>query len=503
MNTQKKWICVLALAAALSAGGCGNEGPVQITIGDPAVAGELSKHVTITSELGQGFFVYGNSMMPKERQFITGKIQDDYRFPSKERLPGLDGMYMTTQATKDGFTFTREEDGTVLYEENGYQGATNFRMYCLSTSDPGLRLWVVAGPDRYPSLVWVLKETTDGITTALTPDDFQKAGLSLENAGKERLKLAVENGALTVEKFHMDKVEPSQSEKVDGKTKMTPAKVDWKSDKKVAVVWDDKAGTFTIGSVPSASSGGFLASLFHHEDKIGDLQVLSMDMPMKMDKQEDPASRIYSCTLTTSNGKEMKLVQYPAFFKITSADGSAVYYTSQLGLLNTRFRVMEVKVSDPDTRLWSIKEENTGNAPADFGYWLIGEHKGVLKVYLSPDDFTKSGVPFVSRNFPEGYRAHQLRLSVDNGVIQVKMPYEFSPAGKSHAEAWILLDHTFTIAWDKDAQKFVIKDVAQPDVPTGGRRGQMLRSDDWEPLAEDQQKTLKQDMGMSRYHVNR
>lgn len=489
MDRKNTWMCVLVVTAAISFSGCGNEPkPGQIVIGDPNVVQNVSKQVKITSQLETPIDVWGQApaLPPNMRR---GLLALSSPYNNSNKIFGLNGQWIEFRSTAEGFSLVGSNNA---YEGKSLTGGRNFRAYPLTTSNPGLRLWLIEGPNILPSEIWVIGETEEGLQCYVTPEDFKNAGISVENPGKEHISVEIKDGSLVIGKSHMDQV--TQSEGGQGKARK-PAKVTWKQDKSVTVGWDDSSQTFKIGSAASSSSGGFMDSIsaFFSGSSISENKIESIEKEERIIRALPTDTKSCDYTVETSNGKKIVFSAYRNYFRVLSEDGSTAYYTSEPRTdAYGRFLISEIKVSDPDTRLWSVTFDTGGTTRSYSGYWLIGEHKGVLKVYLTAEDMDAAGLPLAdSKNTMKRKGAHVIYLKTVDGRIQGDYAYEYWSSNVSHAAAKTILDKTFTIAWDKKAQSFQVMDVKESE-PMYIPRGKDPSEVEWTPLEENDLKRLRQ-----------
>lgn len=499
----KKAALLLALAATISLSGCGGNPEGQITIGDTAVQQTLAKHVRITSGLNAWHEVYPSRPegVPVQRMF--GGYDAGPKFAKQEKIMGLSGEWINLNCLVNGFTVTAS-DGKVWYESGNVGASSDYRAYPLSTSDPSLRLWVVKGPSLSPDKLWVLGERQNGITCFISPDDLAKAGLTIEHPGKEKLAIQVVDGALEVTKSHMGEVTLRKAEK--GKV-VQNAKVPWETDKKGTIGWNDVSQSFTLGSTaPAKKEAGMLDSLMQSlsgdsiselkVEAIGDWKSISGALPKQ---KENPQGSRYA--VETSKGQKFVFDAFRDFFRITNENGDIGYYTSAVSRApGERFLISEIKVSDPDTRLWSVTFDSNSNTGTQNGFWLVGEHKGVLKVYITDVDMAAAGLPLPdTSNGLKKKGGHRLYLKPVDGKIRGFYTYEFWPMHMAHAQAKRLLDKSFWISWDNKEQTFKIMDVKE-EAPAYVNRGADPFKEGWIVMDEKEAKTVMPSNFTRKYH---
>lgn len=488
MNTKQFLLCGALLSLSFGLGACGNAPAVtSVSIGDAAAVKALSQNLSITSDFGRHYDIYTGrpaAIPPTQTDLLWG----DHSFPASVSLMGLDGRTISFSCNALGFSFS-DENG-VLYQSEGASGISEYVAYSLTTSDPGKRLWLVKGPSLSPASLWVLSETEKGFAKVADPADFAKAGISVENPGNERLDVRIENGAMAVTKYHINKVESDQNIQ----------SVKWSADKTVYIDGPQGSDTFALLSSPEKKSGAsasFLSGFTNPSLKIesfGESRCLYGFRP----SLQNPDS---CATLTLSNGKKLLLAAYTHFFRILDEEGNAYYTSDTCRTLGARFTVTEVKVSDAKTRVWQVRYDGAGNQRAESGYWLLGERDGVLSVYLTPQDLDRAGIPLPDTK--DGFAAkgaHYLNLRVEDGVIKgeyiyVYIPGYFSkPADKKH-----MLDKTFTIAWDKSAGTFVIQGVKE-EAPAYLEFDAEKKPSQWVPMTEEEARLPSGVTFSKKYH---
>ena len=490
MRQKYKWMGLLAAVTILFTSGCGDTPkPGQIIVGDANIEQFVSKQVRIVSDMKCYTDIWGMSpeRRPDQRRGLYA-LSNPYKM--KENIFGLNGQWIYFSANENGFTLSGDGN-QVYYEGQSSHGEKNFRAYQLTTSNPGLRLWVIAGPNLLPSEIWVLGETEKGFQCYITPEDLSAAGISVNQVGQEQLAIQVVDGNLTISKSHMDKV--SQMEVSQGKVKGA-AKVTWTKDKEVTIGWDDGGQVFKIGSSAKEPSDSIFDTIagYVNGSRISENQIESIGEAKVLRRVLPTETKGNTLLAETSNGKKILFSAYRNYFRILSEDGNTAYYTSAPSHAPVgRFLVSEIKVSDPDSRLWSVIFDTGGTTRSYSGYWLIGEHKGVLQVYLSAEDMEKAGLPLAdSMNAMKRKGAHILYLTPADGKIKGQYAYEYWPSGVSHSAAKQILDKTFTIGWDKKTQSFQLMDIKEEE-PAYIPRGKDPSETEWTPMNEEEVKKLK------------
>lgn len=502
MRTGKKVTLLLVLTAAVAVGGCAGKQEGQITIGDKAVMQTLLKHVQITSDFSAWHEIYPSRPLgiPVRRMF--GGYDAGPKFPQQEKIMGLSGQWLHLNCLSNGFNWT-DQDGKILYESGDVGVTSDYRAYPLSTSDPTLRLWVIKGPSLRPEALWVLGERAEGITCFVSPDDLAKTGIRIEQPGKEKIDVQMVDGALEIAKAHMGELVLRKMEK--GKV-LQNAQAPWEVDKKVTIGWDDNSQSFKIGAKAAKKETGMLESLLRSfgGDYISDLKIESIEKWKSISGalpqwKENPKGSRYA--VETSNGKKIVFDAFRDFFRITSENGDIVYYTSEVPHVpGERFLISELKVSDPDTRLWSVTFDSNSNTGTQNGFWLVGEHKGVLKVYITDVDMAAAGLPLPdTSNGLKKKGGHRLYLKPVDGKIQGFYTYEFWPMHMAHAQAKRLLDKSFWISWDNKEQTFKIMNVKE-EAPAYVNRGADPFKEGWTVMDEKEAKTVMPSNFTRKYH---
>ena len=175
-------------------------------------------------------------------------------------------------------------------------------------------------------------------------------------------------------------------------------------------------------------------------------------------------------TLVSSQGSKFLFQAGSTHFTLTSMDGSSTYYTSDdiNGDPVGRYEVRELKVSDPNTRLWAVIYDCNGNSRCYYGFWLFGERNNRIFSYVNNSMMSQLEMPLPSyKTWDEDKGSHRIDLSMEDGVLKGYYNYQFWPPDVSHAEAWVVLDKDFTIGWNKGDQKFEISDIRQKDQVLG------------------------------------
>ncbi len=450
MNTKKFLLYGAILSLTFSLGACGNAPSVtSVTIGDVASVKALSQNLSITSDFGRHYDIYTGR--PAAIRPNPWDFWGDYSFPSTVSFMGLNGRTISFSCHSHGFTLADEND--ILYQSGAISGISEYVAYSLTTSDPTQRLWLIKGPSLSPTSLWVLTETEQGFTKVADVEDFAKAGISIEHPGRERLDIRIENGALAITKYHIEKVESDEKSQ----------SVKWSEDKTVYIdcpKGKDHFALLSSAEKKSGTSGSFFSGFTNPS-----LKIESFGKAQRIYGFNPSLQNPDSCaTLTLSNGKKLFLAAYMHFFRILDENGTVYFTSDTCRTLGARFTVTEVNVSDSKTRVWQIQYDGAGNQRAESGYWLIGERDGVLSVYLTPRDLDEAGIPLPDTK--DGFSAkgaHYLSLHVEDGVIKgdyvyVYIPNDAKPTDKKH-----MLDKTFTIAWDKSAGTFRIRDVKEEE----------------------------------------
>lgn len=487
MNTKQFLLCGALLSLSFGLGACGTAPAVtSIPIGDAASVKALSQNLSITSDFGRHYDIYTGrpaAIPPTQTDLLWG----DHSFPSSVSFMGLDGRTISFSCNTFGFSFS-DETG-VLYQSEDVSGISEYVAYSLTTSDPTKRLWLVKGPSLSPTSLWVLAETENGLTKIADPIDLAKAGISIENPGNERLDVRVENGALTITKYHIDKVESDKDMQ----------SVKWSADKTVYIDGPKGSDTFALLSSPEKKSGAsasFLSGFTNPSLKIesfGESQRLYGFHP----SLQNPDS---CATLTMSNGKKLLLAAYMHFFRIFDEEGNVYFTSDTCRTLGARFTVTEVKVSDAKTQIWQVRYDGAGNQRAESGYWLFGERDGVLSIYLTPQDLDAAGIPLPDTK--DGFAAkgaHYLTLRVEDGAIKGEYIYVYIPGNAKPADRKHLLDKTFTIAWDKSAGTFVIHDVKE-EAPAYLEYDAKKKESKWIPMTEEEARSPSIVTFSHKYH---
>lgn len=466
MNRKRETICLLALAAALSVAGCGTSQQSIVTIDDPATAESIQKNVKIVSPMGRHNYVdiWGNPPRNGRRNVGMQKISPSAKFM------GLSGIWITATADENGFTLT-DEGGNTLCRES-YNGSGNFRIYRLPTTDGDTCVWVVEGPNMSPAALWVIGETKEGFLVYATPEEFAKEGLTVEQPGRERLAVSVRGGGLLVEKSHIDKTEPG--------------KVTWKVDKTGGMVWNNDKKAFVMGEPPKEDP-----VVYGSADKISENKIESIGKRMDGKGARDKEG-LEEYVLTTSNGKNLSLVTKPGYFTISSEDGSVSYYTSEIfSFTGGRFDVQEIETSNPDTRLWSVIYDGGGNSGTQWGYWLIGEEKGHLRIYLTPADMEAAGMPLPYRMVhTRNMNGHKFYFKANDGVLEGAYVFEYTPEGKAMSSSKEVREKSFLIRWDEKKQSFILDKVEDSD-PVYLPRFTSPEKQDWIPMTDQEVKEME------------
>ncbi len=487
MNTKHFLLCGALLSLSFGLSACGNAPAVtSIAIGDTASVKALSQNLSVTSDFGRHYDIFTGrpaAIRPTQTDLLWG----DHSFPSEVSFMGLSGRMISFSCHTGGFTIA-DETG-VLYQSESVSGITEYVAYSLTTSNPNKRLWLIKGPALSPTSLWILEETESNFTKVADPADFAKAGIAIEKQGSERLDIHVENGALAITKYHISKVESDKDKQ----------SVKWSADKTVYIDCPKGGDSFALLSSPEKKSGASASFLSGFTNP--SLKIESFGKSQRLYGFRPSLQNPDSCaTLTMSNGKKLRLAAYMHFFRILDEEGNVYFTSDTCRTLGARFTVTEVNVSDAKTRVWQVRYDGAGNQRAESGYWLLGERDGIFSVYLTPQDLETAGIPLPDTQ--DGFSAkgaHYLNLRVLDGVIKGEYIYVFIPGNAKPADKKHLLDKTFTIAWDKSAGTFIIRDV-KDEAPAYLEYDADKKESKWIPMTEEEARKLTYATFSQTYH---